>query len=284
MPALIRLHTLPILLSLGWLCSAEANPLVISKQTDWKAVDGCAREISIIRYDRPLVVGCAGTGNTAGQRGYEIYRRTSGTWVKQARPGYKAVDLGPDLTPWIIDLKGVVWRGGTRQSGQTECISEIAASDRPDIWSVTCPGKNGATIVMRARNLLPAAAPDRPGDLNANSWERIPVSQPIRKIAVGDDIWMLDRAGGLSTFDRAFNKWITRPGCATDIAANGPHVWVIGCEAGAGAGNQIFRWENNNWTLLKGAAVKVAVDSLGNPWVVDYNGGIWTWTYRTPGG
>lgn len=266
-----------------WLLAAAVSAAPPPVQTDWKAIDGCAREISIIEFDRPLVIGCAGTGQQAGERGYEIYRRNSGQWVRQPGAGYRILDLGPRLTFWKIDLKGVVWRSGTRQSDPTECIAEITASDRPDIWMVTCPDRNGNTRVLRASNILPAAT-GISGDMDVRSWQRMASAYRARKIAVGDEIWMMSREGALYTFDPAINNWKERPGCATDIAANGAHVWVIGCEAGAGLGNQIFRWENQQWVLKRGAGIRIAVDRLGNPWVVDSRGGIWNWTFRRPGG
>lgn len=281
--SLTHVSRLKVTATLLLAAAAGAAPLPPA-QTDWKAVDGCAREISIIDYDRPLVVGCAGTGNKTTEpteRGYEIFRRTDGRWVRLTQAGYKAIDLGPGLSPWVIDLKGVLWRGKVRQSDATGCLAEVASSDRPDIWTVSCPDRDGRTRVQRALNILPSTT-GAGGDMDVRSWQRMASAYRARKIAVGDDIWMMSQEGALYTFDRTLNNWKEQAGCATDLAANGPHVWVIGCEAGAGGGNHIFRRENNQWTLMRGAGVRIAVDRLGNPWVVDQNGGIWTWTFRRP--
>src|SRR6185436_18107467 len=58
-------------------------------------------------------------------------------------------------------------------------------------------------------------------------------------------------------------------GLAQDIGvgANGS-AWHIGTDARPG-GFGIYRWVNNNWQNVAGAAVKVAVDPQGNAWVVN---------------
>lgn len=260
---------------------AAASTPVKPPPTGWSAVAGCARQISVAEFDKPLVIGCAAMTTVMGERGYEIYRRQAGQWVRQPRPGYRIADLGASLSPLIVDLKDVLWRGGSRQTKPTECIREVASNSRPDIWVVTCVGKNGETTILRANNLLPAAS-GKPGDQDVHSWQRMPSGYQARKIAVGDEIWMMNSQGGIFTFDRATADWKQRPGCASDIAANGPHVWVIGCESGGAHGNQIFRWDGKAWGLTAGAAVQISVDPLGNPWVIDDTGGIWTQTFRTP--
>ncbi|MBK7299566.1 MAG: hypothetical protein IPI79_03665 [Moraxellaceae bacterium] len=59
-------------------------------------------------------------------------------------------------------------------------------------------------------------------------------------------------------------------------------MWVIGCASGGDGGNEIFKWTGTDWQKVKGAAVKIAVDNLGNPWVIDKANQIWTWTFRKP--
>jgi hypothetical protein len=64
------------------------------------------------------------------------------------------------------------------------------------------------------------------------------------------------------------------PGMARDIDAKNGSVWIIGTEASPG-GYRILHLVNGNWTAIDGAAVRVAVDTTGNPWVINSNGTIY---------
>lgn len=256
--------------------AATANPPVVRQQTDWKAVDGCAREISVAEFGKPLVVGCA----AGGPGGFQIFRRNGSQWELQPGAGVKIADLGNALTPFIIDKNGGLWRGsGARQPG---CVQEIASSTRPDLWAVNCDRASGGYVIQRADNLTPVVAGGKPGDYDVTTWQTLPSKNGALKVAVGDTVWMINRDRQIYTFDRTSSQWQLKPGCAVDIAANGPHAWVIGCAAGGDGGNQIFQWSASGWKIVKGAAMKVAVDNLGNPWVIDKSGGIWTWAFKTP--
>jgi methylenetetrahydrofolate reductase (NADPH) len=64
-------------------------------------------------------------------------------------------------------------------------------------------------------------------------------------------------------------NWERMPGAATAIASGGGAVWCIGTDRASGAGNHIYRWQGGSWTRYPGAAVRIAVDSNGQPWVVN---------------
>lgn len=61
-------------------------------------------------------------------------------------------------------------------------------------------------------------------------------------------------------------RWEKRPGKAFQLAigANG-QVWALGTKEVAG-GFQVFRRNNNQWTLVPGGLVTLAVDAHGEPW------------------
>ncbi|MFN6569542.1 tectonin domain-containing protein [Dendronalium sp. ChiSLP03b] len=68
-------------------------------------------------------------------------------------------------------------------------------------------------------------------------------------------------------------QWQQVIGCAKKIAAGGGKTWVLGC-VGGGSGYQIFSRNGSNWDLVPGAAVDIAVESNGTPWVVNADGQI----------
>lgn len=67
------------------------------------------------------------------------------------------------------------------------------------------------------------------------------------------------------------------PGRANDIAAGGGKVYAIGSRR-AGSGFDIWRWDGGrSWNMLPGAAVRIASNNHGDPWVVSENRGIFAW-------
>jgi hypothetical protein len=72
-------------------------------------------------------------------------------------------------------------------------------------------------------------------------------------------------------------NFAARPGAATDISvgANGS-VWVVGTASVSG-GHPIYRWNGSKWVTFAGAAVAIAVDPHGNPWIVNSSHKIYYW-------
>jgi hypothetical protein len=70
-------------------------------------------------------------------------------------------------------------------------------------------------------------------------------------------------------------EWRQLPGAAHDIGvgANG-RAWVIGSTPVSG-GYGIYTWSGNGWTNVPGGAVRISVDPVGMPWVVNSSGGIY---------
>jgi hypothetical protein len=76
-------------------------------------------------------------------------------------------------------------------------------------------------------------------------------------------------------------RFQAKPGAATDISigANGS-VWVLGTDVITG-GHGIYKWNGTAWTRQPGAAVSIAVDPQGNPWVINSSHQIYRWTGST---
>ena len=71
------------------------------------------------------------------------------------------------------------------------------------------------------------------------------------------------------------------------VGANGA-IWLIGASPLGGGNFGIYHWTGTTWARFPGAAVSIAVDPAGNPWVINsghliyhWNGTTWT---QFPGG
>jgi hypothetical protein len=71
-----------------------------------------------------------------------------------------------------------------------------------------------------------------------------------------------------ATFTEHGGSWLARPGSARHIAVGPGGVFAIGNDTKAG-GYGIHRFDGNGWQELGGGAVRVAVDHIGAPWVVN---------------
>ncbi len=64
--------------------------------------------------------------------------------------------------------------------------------------------------------------------------------------------------------------WVQLPGLAHEVAlgADGS-AWCLGVGEISPSGYSIHRWNGHDWDHVEGAAVKIAVDPNGQPWVID---------------
>lgn len=75
---------------------------------------------------------------------------------------------------------------------------------------------------------------------------------------------------------------LNRPASDISVGANGT-VWAIGADRPVAGGYGIYRLDGATWTQVDGAAVRIAVDPSGSPWVVNSSNGLFrrtgsTWT------
>jgi hypothetical protein len=99
------------------------------------------------------------------------------------------------------------------------------------------------------------------------------------RIAVDPDgaPWIVNSAKKI--FWRNQGKWVEMPGAANDIAigADGS-VWVIGANSvGSGGDFGVHRWTGSTWAGIPGGGIRIAVDRLGAPWIVNSGGKIFRW-------
>ncbi len=89
-------------------------------------------------------------------------------------------------------------------------------------------------------------------------------------------VWAVGRDGQIFYFNKQ-NHWNTIPGKATDIGvgANGA-VWITGKEKVFG-GYAIEQWTGSGFKKVIGGAVRIDVDPWGYPWVVNSFDDIYRW-------
>jgi hypothetical protein len=246
-------------------------PITYIQQAEWTQKPGCAKEISVggaAPWDRATVVGCS-SGGDGGNQIFQNENLLTGAGIKIA-----ANDVVIS-SPWILDNGGGIWFGS--QNKQPGCAREIAAGPA-GVWITGCSAINGGFEIFRANlayTVGQPGAPKFPTLAGVHSWQQMPGG--ATRLAVGNQAWALNNQREIFRFDESQQQWQTIPGCARSIAANGDHVWVIGCDRSGPGGYEIFEKINSGWKKHPGAAVKISVDGVGNPWVLSEDGAIFTW-------
>ena len=70
------------------------------------------------------------------------------------------------------------------------------------------------------------------------------------------------------------------PGSGLDVSVGANRAtWVVGTNREPG-GYGIYFWNGSGWSAVPGAAVRIAVDPAGNPWVTNSVGNIYHWNGR----
>jgi hypothetical protein len=260
--------------------SVLAEILERSVNVQWKQIPGCAHEITagkIGPYEFPsgssdmLVVGCDAAANK-DSRLYGKRNRYLGD-VDQA--------FFTPLPKFGTKIGGENWHLGQNGSirfqdrVQRGCAKEISVGTA-GAWVLGCAATAGGFEIYRAD----LAYKESGGPFiftfldGVTDWELVPGG--ATKVAVGKDVWVINNAGQI--FRYVGDRFQQVEGCATDIAANGSHVWVTGCGAMGDGGYDIYERKFGKWMKRPGSAKKVAVDHLGNPWIVTAGNAIYTWS------
>jgi hypothetical protein len=233
----------------------------------WQNVPGCAQDISAnAPFFSPYVIGCA----SGGEGGNQIFNLQS-NWDLLPGSGVKVAVEPRWGGYWHVESSGAIRINNQLQPG---CAKDIA-SGSAGVWITGCAPTNGGFEIYRAN--LAYSATELSG---VQSWQAMPGG--ATQLAVGNKAWAINSAGNIFRFQDSVNAWEQVEGCARSIGAAGDHVWVIGCAANGAGGNEIFELRRDQWVKREGAAVKVSVDSLGNPWVVAADGAIFTWIRKQP--
>jgi hypothetical protein len=211
---------------------------------------GLASALSIGRNGSVWILG-----TTPVPGGYPLYQWNGHGW-SQASVAALKIAVDPNGNPWTVDsahhIRHYNGKGWVNYSGAATDISV---------------GANGSVWILGTNRV--------PGGYAIYHW----TAKGWTAVSGGATHLAVDPSGNAWSVDSAFHirhyngqGWVNYSGAATDIsvAANGT-LWVTGTNPAAG-GYGIYLWENRNWTLVMGAALKIAADPTGNhPWVINSN-------------
>lgn len=243
----------------------------------WVRVAGCARDIAGGGNGVIYVTGCDVVPNSRGSSAF--YRWNGSGFTPLRVPGHgsaiatfggNSYTIGGDAMLYTSINDGEWVKRGTPDNAP---ITDIGAG-RGGIWIITSqPGEQGGNTIARAVRCPNAGIAGGAKDFCA--WEPMPGAAV--RISVGTNVWVVNAQGQIFEWpNNGGGYWQKRPGCFTDVAANGHHVYAVGCERGQGDGNKIFRWDNaGHWVDAQGAGKRVGVDAAGNAWVITDSGEIW---------
>jgi hypothetical protein len=116
---------------------------------------------------------------------------------------------------------------------------------------------------------------------NGTSWDGSMFGGGVR-IAVDSDgePWTVTSTGQI--YQHRAGSWVLQPGLGENLGPGkdigaGPNgsVWAIGANANDTGDYCAFKWNGASWDRVDGGGVRIAVDSDGQPWVVNSIGQIY---------
>lgn len=285
----------------NWGTSPQTLPAAPQAQRlapqDWEQVPGCASSITAAAPDVVYVTGCdwnsASRAPAAG-----IYRWNGQSF--QPHPGGGAGSaissfagssyvVGGDAGPYVSHNDGGWQKADTESTLYGDTPSQYAALTRiatgaAGLWAVVETRKTRDPFygIYRAE---PCGNRGLAGD-NYCGWTRLAPFEATR-VAVGSTVWIVSENSILrldtqnpDDLQNPIRPWRQMPGCARDLAANGDHVYAIGCERLPGETSQawtgeVLRWSGRGWSRTGQRGIAVAVDAAGTPWFIAGDGSIW---------
>lgn len=252
-------HSRRGLIAGGLALSALAPVPALAQVTmSWTRLPGAARDVGC-GGGQVFVIGTDPLGG-----GYGIFRwngRDVGdAWERL--PG-AATNISVDDTgsPWVVnDQNGIFRWNGADWTQMPGAATDIAAAGGEVFVTGTDRVGGGYSIHRWSRR--------------RRAWERIDGGAVRVAVDRSGRPWVVNDQGQI--FSRSRGEWTRHTGAARDIGSGGGQVYVIGTNA-VGGGYGIFRYTGagpSDWLALQGGGVRIAADHLGQPWVVNSEGGI----------
>ncbi|MEK8033875.1 hypothetical protein AACH06_23875 [Ideonella sp. DXS29W] len=252
----------------------------------WERLPGCARNIAAGTADQVIVTGCEPRASAVRDLfRYEAAGSSPGRFVPMGGQASAVAIGGPDSQGvWAIGPQGQVFAStggvfdkptaaGTVSWVRVDFSATSIAAGPDSVWIVTTRphvspyGNVAAYGRLQCDVVGRGATPCR-----VTGWSELPIA--AAQVALGDEPWIVDTQGTIQRLSAG--RWQTVPGCARAIAARGAHVWILSCGASTQPGGQeVLQWTRQGWAPTGGYGQALAVDSRGDPWVVDAQGGIW---------
>jgi hypothetical protein len=247
---------------------------LVDREARWVRVAGCARDIAGGGNGVIYVTGCDVLPNSHGSS--QIYRWNGSAFALLGVAGHgsaiatfagNSYTIGGDAMLYSSINDGE-WKPRGTPNGQQ--VTDVGAG-RAGIWLITSqPNGEGGNAISRSMSCPSGGIAG--GEKDYCGWEEMPGAAV--RISVGATAWAINRQNQI--FEWHQTRWVKRPGCFIDVAANGNDVYAVDCKRGNGDGNAIHRWNNaGNWVDVQGAGKRVAVDAAGNGWAITDSGEIW---------
>ena len=168
------------------------------------------------------------------------------------------------------------YREGTRDSRNPRSSSNIESelSDKP--WEPLAGSGRDIGVGNDGRVWL-IGWDKTPGgysifNRSGNQWNRVEGGAVRIDVDGSGTPWIVNADGVI--FRRERNQWVRLPGAASDIGVGAKgDVWIIGTNPVPG-GFSIYRWTGRDWAPVDAGAVRIDVDGMGNPWIVNSEGAI----------
>jgi hypothetical protein len=216
--------------------------------------------------------GQAARAQTSGDG--PIYRWTSNQWVRIAGTGTR-ISVAPDGSAWVINSAGEIYHSrGESFERMPGTAHDIGVGSEGSVWII---GTDGALYRWRGNRWERfdasgmAIAVDRVGEpwfVNADGdiFHRVTgrfqkIEGRARDIGADNDVWIIDENGDVRQLSRN-GRWSRPQGSAIALSVSARGPWIVNDR------NEIFRWENNGFRQISGAASDIGVNSRGDAWVI----------------
>lgn len=291
---------------------AQSAAAVAINSYSWEQIDGCAKSIAARAVNQVVVVGCDGAG-AAGPMFFWRAQGNGGRWeaepvgTKMYRWDFNNISQQtaiPASASWLAisgeaPPQGLSSVGGVVYAIGSDALLYTRPIDLPPVGASSWKQFSGTPYGLSKLKVTAIAAGGSNGDdrlwmisaePNGPGGNKIHVAEPCRKendlasgrcwreaggaaqkIAIGRDVWAVSADGGI--FRRDGQAWTKIDGCARDIAANGGHLYVVGCDWDQGEGS-VYRRGGNAWKSTGQKAKTLAIDAAGTPWLVRADGRI----------
>lgn len=257
--------------------AVRAGDAQVEQESHWVRVPGCARDIAGGGNGVVYVTGCDVVPDSRGSSRFYRWNgaefaplRVAGHGSAIATFAGSSYAIGGDAMLYASINDGEWVKRGTPDG---QAITDVGAG-QAGIWVITSqPAGEGGNGISRAMpcpvNGIAGGAKDFCG------WEAMPGAAV--RISVGRSAWAINAQGQIFEWSgNGGGHWQKRPGCFTDVAANGSDVYAVSCRRGNGDGNAIHRWNNAGaWIDTQGAGKRVGVDAASNAWAITDGGEIW---------
>lgn len=229
----------------------------------------------------------------------QIFRFNAGTGFFEYVPGaLNSIVVGADGGVWGVSSSWNAHHFNPAKQGWDEIgggitVQGIAAGSGSNVWAVGNdllpfrysaklktwipePGEadpiiamaNGSAYGFFFEQISQLAPPSEP----LQTWHWIPGQLAQLSAAADGNVWGVNSAGQIYTFDAPTQSWVWIPGTLSQIAvASGGAVWGVNSEG------EIYRYNyaKAGWDRVPGTLAQIAVADRGDVWGLDKRGSVW---------